>query len=209
MGGGAGRQGRKPWAKLPAHLLPKRHDVARLVALQHSGICVPENRRVTECAWREQRARGVLEIEHVFADEPEGLTGFRFEISAATGGLIRGCARWLCKHAGLPGQRRPKLPVENVVEALERGCNQYDCHRHNEAQQACHMRNKMRRRRQRAPHCNYSPKRESTQGSNVSRGTFNSWSCPPRKCQCAQRGAAAAAREAQSDSNPRAAAVGY
>jgi hypothetical protein len=49
------------------HLLPKRHHIARLVALQHSGIRVPEARRVTDCEGRGQRARGVLEIEHVFA----------------------------------------------------------------------------------------------------------------------------------------------
>jgi hypothetical protein len=69
------------------HLLPKRHHIARLVALQHSGIRVPEARRVTGCEGRGQRAQGVLEIEHVFADEPEGPAGFRLEKPAAIGEL--------------------------------------------------------------------------------------------------------------------------
>ncbi len=69
------------------HLLPKRHHIARLVALQHSGIRVPEARRVTDCEGRGQRARGVLEIEHVFADEPEGPAGFRLEKPAANRGV--------------------------------------------------------------------------------------------------------------------------
>jgi hypothetical protein len=136
-GGEEGMQGAK-WEAVRegGHLLPKRHHIARLVALQHSGIRVPEARRVTASEGWGQRARGVLEIEHVFADEPEGPTGFRLEKSAAIGWLTCGCARWLRKHAVLPGRRRPKLPVEHVVEGLECGCNQYDGDGHDKAQQA-------------------------------------------------------------------------